>query len=134
MQVLGIDHVNISGPPALIAKCRTFYLEVLGLADGYRPPFRSKGYWLYAGERPIVHLLERGDDAQPRPTGALDHFALKCEGLAEMMARLAKQEVPYKLDEVPASNETQLFVTDPAGVRIELNFSELVATRIEHRS
>jgi catechol 2,3-dioxygenase-like lactoylglutathione lyase family enzyme len=130
MQVLRIDHVNISGPPALIAKCRTFYVDVLALTDGYRPPFRSQGYWLYAGERPIVHLLERGDDAQPRPTGALNHVAFKCEGLAEMMARLAKHEVEFKLDEVPASNETQLFVTDPAGVALELNFSELVAERL----
>jgi catechol 2,3-dioxygenase-like lactoylglutathione lyase family enzyme len=129
MPVLQIDHVNIAGPPSLIEACRRFYVEILGLTDGARPPFRSRGHWLYADNHPIVHLTERGANGEPRPTGALDHVSLKCDALAEMMLRLTKQEVRFKLDEVPDRGTTQLFLEDPAGIRLELNFDELVAQR-----
>ena len=56
MHVVRIDHVNIIGSPELVAKCRTFYIDILGLQEGYRPPFRSSGFWLYAGKAANVHL------------------------------------------------------------------------------
>jgi len=51
-----IDHINIKAPPALLEEVRDFYCEVLGLQEGARPEFASKGYWLYSAAGPIVHL------------------------------------------------------------------------------
>lgn len=90
------------------------------MTDGFRPSFRSRGFWLYAGDRPVVHLTENGQDAPGR--SALDHYAFTCEGLDAMMARLREQAIPFQLDPARDSKNAQLFVTDPAGVSLELNF------------
>ena len=61
MTIEAIHHVNIRAPATHIAKLKDFYCEVVGLSDGWRPPFESRGHWLYAGTQPVVHLVE-GDD------------------------------------------------------------------------
>jgi catechol 2,3-dioxygenase-like lactoylglutathione lyase family enzyme len=120
MPVLGLNHVNIAGSHELIERCRAFYVDVLGLTDGDRPSFRSRGYWLYAGGQPIVHLTKRASDTIGK--SALDHYAFSCEGLDEMMARLREREIPFTIDPARDTKKAQLFLEDPAGVSLELNF------------
>jgi catechol 2,3-dioxygenase-like lactoylglutathione lyase family enzyme len=121
MRVLALNHINIAGTPDLIARCRSFYVDVLGLTEGHRPPFRSRGFWLYADGQPVVHLTER--DSKQNGGSAFNHFAFTCDGLETATAILEKHAVSFKVDEVPLSKQTQIFLTDPAGVAIELNFS-----------
>lgn len=120
MRVLGLNHVNIAGPLALLERCRDFYVEILGMTDGPRPRFRSRGFWLYAGDQPVIHLSER--DRETTGTSALDHFAFTCEGLEEMMARLREHDIEFELDPPREGKRAQLFLEDPAGVSLELNF------------
>ncbi|HWW61067.1 MAG TPA: VOC family protein [Thermoanaerobaculia bacterium] len=120
MRVLAIDHINIAGPSDLIARCRTFYTEILGLIDGHRPPFRSRGFWLYAGDQPVVHLTE--NDRNGAQSGPFNHFAFACEGIDDAIARLEAHAIPFERDDVPATRQTQLFLKDPAGISLELNF------------
>lgn len=121
MPVLGLDHINIAARAPLLARCRDFYVAVLGLTEGYRPPFRSRGYWLYAGGRPVVHLSERDAEAEGS-TGPVDHFALSCDGKEAMVEQLERHAVSYEIRHVPMTNRDQIFLEDPAGVHIELNF------------
>jgi catechol 2,3-dioxygenase-like lactoylglutathione lyase family enzyme len=121
MPITGVDHINIAGPAELIERCRAFYVDVLQLADGHRPAFRSRGYWLYAADRPIVHLTVREDERSASPTH-LDHCAFACIDLDATIASLERHGVPYAIDRVP-SGAAQLFLHDPAGVGIELNFA-----------
>jgi glyoxylase I family protein len=120
MPVLGLDHVNIAGSRELIERCRTFYVGLLGLTDGDRPSYRSRGFWLYAGDRPVVHLTERGSDTIGK--SALDHYAFTCEGLEAMMALLREHGIPFTVDPARDRKNAQLFLEDPAGVSLELNF------------
>jgi catechol 2,3-dioxygenase-like lactoylglutathione lyase family enzyme len=120
MTVAGLDHVNISGTRAQLESCRAFYVDVIGLTDGFRPPFRSRGFWLYAGDEPIIHLTERARDTSG--AGAFDHVAFRCSGFDEMRATLDARGIDYTVDEVPGEGRAQLFLTDPAGVAVELNF------------
>ncbi len=120
MPVLGLDHVNIAGSRELIERCRAFYVDILGLTDGPRPSFRSRGHWLYAGDQPVVHLTERDGDTTGR--SALDHYAFACEGLDDMTGLLRERGIPFTLDPARDSKNAQLFVEDPAGVSLELNF------------
>lgn len=123
MPVLGLDHVNIAGAASLIERCRAFYVEVLGLTEGHRPNFRSRGFWLYAGGHPVVHLTVKDSDATGDAT-ALDHFSFGCEGLEETMTRLREHGVEFTLDPARETKNAQLFLQDPAGVQVELNFIE----------
>jgi glyoxylase I family protein len=125
MNVAGLNHINIAAMPSTIERVRAFYIEVLGLAEGDRPPLRSPGHWLYAGGDPIVHLSIRDSDAgeSGAMSGSIDHFALTCHGLSETLGRLARLGVAHHAVEVPGREQVQIFLRDPAGVKLELNFS-----------
>ena len=123
MTILGIDHVNLSGPAELMERCRAFYVEVIGLTEGPRPGFRSRGFWLYAGGQPVVHLTVRDEKTVMNGQTGFDHYAFQCQGLDAVLARLESHGVAFKADRVPGTGRVQLFLTDPAGVSLELNFS-----------
>lgn len=103
---------------------REFYATALGLEVGDRPPLGFPGYWLYTGGQPTVHLVgDRGDGArQPGPTGLFDHIAFSATGLAAMKDRLQTHGVAFEERLVPRDGQTQLFLHDPNGVAVELNF------------
>lgn len=121
MNIENIDHINISAPKALLDKVLAFYTDVLGLEIGGRPDFSRPGYWLYAAGKPIVHLTE-SEEKGPCTDSYLDHFALRATGLNAMKKRLESSNVEYRQTRVDRLKQTQLFLTDPAGNGVELNF------------
>lgn len=124
MPAIGFSHYNLRASRALLDELRDFYCDVVGLSVGYRPPFRSFGYWLYAGERAILHLSEAGpDEIRPaQSTGTFDHAAFRCTDRAAYESKLAARGIKYRVAVVPATQQLQIFVTDPAGNGVELNF------------
>jgi catechol 2,3-dioxygenase-like lactoylglutathione lyase family enzyme len=125
MGVRGLNHFNITASADVIERVKDFYVEVLGLAVGERPGFRRAGFWLYACAEPVVHLTTcDGEDARtPHARSTFDHVAFSCEGLQEIVERLERSGVAYEVDEVASLGQVQLFLRDPAGVGLELNFT-----------
>lgn len=121
--ITGLAHVNIRAPEALIERVRVFYRDVIGLREGLRPPFRSRGHWLYAGERDVLHLTIDPSIERMHGDGWLDHIAFSALDLDATIARLDAAGVAYERDDVPSLDQVQLFLTDPAGIGVELNFS-----------
>ena len=125
--VRGLAHANIRAPEAMIERLRCFYIDLIGLRQGLRPAFRSgsRGYWLYAGETDVLHLTIAGSgDTAPAPTGHFNHLAFACTDLDATRARLDAAGVAYEVDEVDEPPQVQLFLTDPSGLDIELNFPQ----------
>ena len=126
MAVLGFSHYNLRAPRPMLERLRDFYVEVVGLQAGPRPPFRSFGYWLYAGGEPVLHLSESGagEPARDAPGGTttFDHAAFRCSDLAGTEARLAARGRAFERAEVPTTGIVQLFFSDPAGNGVELGF------------
>jgi catechol 2,3-dioxygenase-like lactoylglutathione lyase family enzyme len=125
MGLNGLNHYTIK--PVNLEATKDFYVDVLGLEIGYRPPLGFAGYWLYCGGQPTVHLIgPRERDAHiPRVkggTGQLDHIAFTCTGLAEMRERLARHRVEHEERVIPRDRQTQIFLHDPDGVAVELNY------------
>jgi catechol 2,3-dioxygenase-like lactoylglutathione lyase family enzyme len=125
MGLNALNHYTIR--PADLERTKDFYVDVLGLEIGYRPPLNFPGYWLYCGGEPTVHLIgPRESDAHlPRakgPTGLLDHIAFSCTGLAEMRQRLKQRGVEAEERVIPRDRQTQIFLYDPDGVAVELNY------------
>lgn len=101
---------------------RDFYVEVLGLAVGPRPPFKFPGYWLYLGDQAVVHLAQKGGDCGSADTGPIDHIAFEAIGLKEMVVLLEELAIPVHHRKVPDLGLHQIFIHDPNGVKIELNY------------
>ena len=75
MPALSLDHWNVYCKD-LKATVR-FYERYVGLTDGDRPPFNFPGAWLYAGEKPILHLVSE-TGRKDHGGGAIDHVAINC--------------------------------------------------------
>lgn len=126
MPALGFSHYNLRAPRALLDELRDFYCAVVGLQAGPRPPFRSFGYWLYAGPDAVLHLSEAGP-AEQRPShsaGTFDHAAFRCSGRAAYEDLLRQRGIPYRSAIVPETRTLQIFFKDPAGNGVELNFDQ----------
>ena len=114
-----IDHVNIATEK--LAETRDFFVDVLGLEEGWRPDVGREGYWLYADGRPIVHLQRASGPVVPSRQGALNHAAFEVTDLAAVAEALDRRGVAYRAF-VPSDGPVrQLFLEDPNGVLVELN-------------
>src|SRR5262249_10146348 len=61
-------------------------------------------------------------EVTPGPTGSLHHVALRCSGFEELRARLRQRGLDHKINDVTAIGLKQIFVLDPNGGLLELNF------------
>ncbi|MDF2637405.1 MAG: glyoxalase/bleomycin resistance protein/dioxygenase [Novosphingobium lindaniclasticum] len=131
MPVSGVDHVNIL-TDALEATA-SFYEQVLGLTRSENPTIAkgTAGYWMRdASGSAIVHIVDRTtagnryDAYRPgQPTNALHHFALRCTGFAETVAKIEELGLAHRVAEHPAMGLRQVFLVDPNAVNLELNFA-----------
>jgi catechol 2,3-dioxygenase-like lactoylglutathione lyase family enzyme len=117
-----IDHINIRASRPLIERVRAFYCTVFGLEEGFRPAFSSGGHWLYAGDRPLVHLSIGGESGAGGGPSHLDHVAFQSADLEAFCETLEANGVPYRSNFIPEIDLSQVFLTDPAGTGLEVNF------------
>jgi len=128
MALQGLHHYTIR--PADLERTKDFYVDVLGLPIGDRPPLAFPGYWLYCGDVPTVHLIgprvEEGPDVvrDIAPTGLFDHIAFSCNDLGATRTRLEQHNVSFTERVVPRDGQTQIFMRDPDGISVELNFAK----------
>ncbi len=136
MSIEKLDHYTIRTKD--LESTRRFYTEVMGLEAGPRPNFSFPGVWLYQGRNAVVHVIgvdpsassglqdylgDKDLDAQP-DTGAIDHVAFVGSDLGGMRERFQAAQVPFRERTVPTLNLHQVFLEDPNGVTIELNFPD----------
>lgn len=121
MPLIALQHLNIRC--ADIHRSRDFY-AALGLREGERPPFASRGYWMYLNNEPVVHLVQKkpGEQIQGPGTGELDHVAFAADDLETFRAHLHQSSIPFREAIVPRDKSVQLFIKDPDGIQLELNF------------
>ena len=112
---------------------RDFYCRALGLTMGARPPLAFPGYWLYVGDTPCIHIAEwrtytKHSESQAIPvstpasgTGPVDHIAFNGLDYEEIAGRLQENDIKFVLNVVPSNGLRQLFLSDPNGVKIEIN-------------
>ena len=71
-----------------------------------------------------------GDPAKSdgKGTGALDHIAFRATGLPETLERLRSRKVQFMERQVDDQGLYQVFMHDPNGIKVELNFAAAEAT------
>ena len=126
-----------------MARTRDWYVNVLGFSEGAHPDFKFPVCWLYIGATDVIHITQGGADVSANRkqylgqqsdalsgTGVIDHMAFRCTGLKDMMAHLETLKVPFTKRQVDDQGLFQLFLLDPNGVKIELNFANAEAAGI----
>jgi catechol 2,3-dioxygenase-like lactoylglutathione lyase family enzyme len=123
-----IDHFTIHVRTADLGRVVKFYADALELQDGKRPPFDFPGNWLYAGDKPVIHLVGTDYDeplsAKAPSSGRLDHISFRSTGREKQRERLRSLGMAFEEADVPASPITQIFVRDPAGILVELTYDK----------
>lgn len=133
MKTNALDHVNIRTPN--LAATVDFYESVLGLSpcDPPAPLDPAQFRWMKDQEgRAIIHLSSKDADTEAvleragaRKTGPLHHVALRCTGHDAMIARLDGLNIDYQCSIIDSIGVKQIFVSDPNGVLLELNYHEV---------
>ncbi|MGH1360280.1 MAG: VOC family protein [Burkholderiaceae bacterium] len=127
--IQSIDHINLDVPAEHLNTVSQFYSDAVGLTEGFRPDFDFDGRWLYASgiERAVLHLASYGaNDTAPlhQSTGRFNHVCFAMQGLAAHREKLQNAGTEFKESNRPNAEVVQLFLTDPTGVMVELNFSK----------
>jgi catechol 2,3-dioxygenase-like lactoylglutathione lyase family enzyme len=132
MPLLEMEHFLVLSND--IEATRDFYRDVLGFRAGFRPELAFGGYWLYLGDTPVIHIADRASYTRyvaglgialptaADSTGPIDHIAFNCSDFDGMRRSLDERHVAYKRDTLTDIGLRQIFVHDPNGIKIELNF------------
>lgn len=139
MPLSRLDHYSIR--TGKLEETRRFYADIMGLVEGDRPPFPFPGAWMYRDGQAAVHIVgidpndtaglqgylgdRKGADgagSDAAGTGTIDHVAFTATGVADMHDRLRAHGHAWRDRTVPSLGLHQIFVEDPNGIVIELNY------------
>src|SRR5689334_21549627 len=117
-----LDHFNIR--TRNLSDTVRFYEEMLGRKKRPRTNFAFPGAWMYSGCKAVVHLVDisKTDEAQKPDSGVVHHVAFASTGFDGMKKRLQSKGMAFDSRQVPGGDLWQIFVDDPNGVMIELNY------------
>jgi len=130
MPLGGLQHYTIE--PQDLERTKNFYVDVLGLEIGDRPPLDFPGCWLSSGgtatghlmgtRKPRAGIVVRGTERTYEDTGRFDHIAFAATDVEGVRKRLQSRNAKFRESIVPRTGDTQFFLYDPDGVGVELNF------------
>jgi catechol 2,3-dioxygenase-like lactoylglutathione lyase family enzyme len=117
-----------------LERSRRFYCEVLGFEQLPRPDFPFPGYWLGVGGKVQVHMGPHGipnaglyylgstPQSSTHDAGVVDHIAFSATDPDALAARFEAMGIQSRKRFLPEIGLFQMFVEDPDGLTIELNF------------
>jgi catechol 2,3-dioxygenase-like lactoylglutathione lyase family enzyme len=135
MPISHIEHFLVAADD--LDATRDWYARVLGMKPGPHPDFGFPVHWMYVGDTDIVHIgpsakqageiqkkyLGRTSQATGAGTGALDHIAFRATGLRDMLEHLRKEKIPFTQRRANGQALFQIFILDPNGIKVELNYA-----------
>lgn len=132
MPVTELNHYLIRAND--LERTKEFYCKVLGFEVMPRPDFPFPGYWLGINGKIQVHMAQAGvpnsklyylgspKNAATDNSGVIDHVAFLASDPEGFVKHLKAMGVPCRPRNFPESQLYQLFVKDPDGLTVELNF------------
>ena len=143
MAISRIEHFLVAADD--IDATRDWYASVLGMQSGPHPDFGFPVHWMYVGDVDIVHIgpsAKSADEIQQQylgrtsrdagsGTGAIDHIAFRATGLRGMLQHLKRKKISFTQRRANGQALFQLFLYDPNGIKVELNYAADEAKGIE---
>ena len=95
MPVTELNHINLRTPYETMLKLKDFYCDVVGLKAGPREGFTSRGFWLYIGDKHVMHLAEYRGEGEPLTNvlTTIDHISFTCTDMPATEAHLKAHNV-----------------------------------------
>lgn len=129
-----LDHITIRTRD--LRGTRAFFLK---LFDELEERARAKaidripGHWLYADDKPIIHLIGSQGHGFENAAEAFDHIGIHLDGYSAFRRKLAELGIPYSKMDLAELNERRLFFRTPSGPLIEAVFHEPLPETHEHQ-
>jgi catechol 2,3-dioxygenase-like lactoylglutathione lyase family enzyme len=132
MPLTELDHYFVRARD--LERSRSFYCDALGFEVMPRPNLPFPGYWLGVNGKTQVHM---GQDRIPDEAayyfgtssasardnaGVVDHIAFQGTDPENLARRLGSLGLPWRTRFIAGIRLFQIFVADPDGLMIELNF------------
>ena len=123
--IKGINHYNLRADERTMHILKKFYMDIVGLSLGERPPFKSKGFWLNAEGKDVLHLssTKNNEKKEHHVNSTFDHLAFSASDIKHYETILNENNISFTFREVPEIGTKQLFFKDPVGNGIELIFT-----------
>ena len=126
-----IDHATFRSSD--MDATRDFFTSVFDLQPGARPGLisnRIPGYWLYAQDKPLVHIIPAINGGVPVPAvelkESIDHVAFHLEGYEDFREKLNALGIRYSLMDLADIQERRVFIRAPGEQLVEAVFCEPV--------
>jgi len=119
------DHLSLSAKQPEVM--RDFLVELLDLHVGDRPGLNFNGYFLFAGDKDVIHIfgqsMSRGKEAAHAfnsEQNVVHHVCFFSDDYSETMARIDRMGLDYSISSVPNSPVKQIFVRAPENLILEI--------------
>lgn len=119
LDIVEVNHVNVTVPAAAEEAAQRFYGEALGLAQIPKPagPNQQRGAWYKQGSLEI-HLSIEDGSADSRASKR--HLCFLVRDLAQAERTLRAAGVEIIPDRQPVAGWARFYVRDPGGNRLEI--------------
>ena len=132
MRISHLEHFLIIADD--IEETTSWYVDNLGFCVGETPDFGVPVNWLYLGDRDVIHVAQSNvSNISKRPVATrseitrgghpIHHVAFRASGLDETLVHLQANGIEYVEQQASGQNVYQVFLQDPNGITVELNFS-----------
>ena len=123
--IKGLNHYNLRSDERTMHILKKFYMDIVALSLGERPPFKSKGFWLNAEGKDVLHLssTKNNEKKEHHVNSTFDHLAFSASDIKHYETILNENNISFTFREVPEIGTKQLFFKDPVGNGIELIFT-----------
>jgi catechol 2,3-dioxygenase-like lactoylglutathione lyase family enzyme len=120
-----------------LERSRHFYCDILGFEEMPRPDFPFPGYWLGVNGKIQVHMGQDGvadadvyylgttAQSARNNSGVVDHIAFMATEPEKFAQRFDRAGLVSRHRYIAPIQLFQIFVTDPDGLTIELNFPDV---------
>ena len=106
MPLHALDHYTVKTTDVeATARC---YEDVFGMEGGPMPELDFPTLWLYAGNKPVLHFIER-DEVTETDGGLIDHVAFRATDYSGIKVKLDARDIEFQEQCLPQIGLHQVF-------------------------
>lgn len=116
------DHLSLSAKNP--EKMKDFLIALLDLKVGTRANLSFNGYFLFAGEKDVIHIFGQNQNVNSTNVtieqNIVHHVSFFSDSYNDVMDRISSLDLRYSINQVPDSPTVQIFVRAPENLIIEI--------------